>query len=522
MGHPECLVFFFFFVVAGAAAPSVAGDAKLSRSSFPPGFLFGTASSAYQYEGAAAEGGRGPSIWDTFTNQHPEKIKDRSSGNIATDFYHRYKEDVNIMKDLGMDAFRFSISWSRILPSKRLNLFKVMLVHVGADGSLRGGINKEGIAYYNNIVDELVSKGLQPFVTLFHWDSPQGLEDLYGGFLSPNIVKDYVDYAELCFREFGDRVKHWITFNEPWTFCSRSYASGAFAPGRCSSRGVGKCSAGDSGREPYTVCHHQLLAHAATVELYRNKYKEAQKGVIGITIVSHWFVPFKKSKSDFEAAERALDFMYGWLMDPLTQGDYPFSMRATLGDRLPKFTEQQSKLIKGSFDFLGLNYYTTHYAVPLPFTSNPHNKSYDTDSFANTPGTFKGKAIGPRAASEWLYIYPPGIRQLLLYTKNKYNNPVIYITENGVDEADNASLILKDALKDDVRTNYYQQHLQQVGQAIREGVDVRGYFAWSLLDNFEWADGYTVRFGIYYVDFRHGLKRYPKSSAHWFRKFLKG
>ncbi|MQM03641.1 hypothetical protein Taro_036423 [Colocasia esculenta] len=243
---------------------------------------------------------------------------------------------------------------------------------------------------------------------------------------------------------------------------------------------------------------------------------ESQKGVIGITVVTHWFVPFKKSKSDYDAAERALDFM---LMDPLTQGDYPFSMRATLGDRLPKFTEQQSMLIKGSFDFLGLNYYSTYYAVSLPFTSNSHNSSYYTDSFANTA---ESGFVVLQAASEWLYIYPPGIRQLLLYTKNKYNNPVIYITENGVDEADNASLILKDALKDDVRTNYYQQHLQQVGQAIREGVDVRGYFAWSLLDNFEWADGYTVRFGIYYVDFRHGLKRYPKSSAHWFRKFLKG
>ncbi|MQM03642.1 hypothetical protein Taro_036422 [Colocasia esculenta] len=265
MGHPECLVFFFFFVVAGAAAPAVAGEAKLSRSSFPPGFLFGTASAAYQYEGAAAEGGRGPSIWDTFTSQHPEKIKDRSSGSIATDFYHRYKEDVNIMKDLGVDAFRFSISWSRILP--------LMLVHVGADGSLRGGINKEGIAYYNNIIDELVSKGLHPFVTLFHWDSPQGLEDLYGGFLSPNI--DFVDYSEVCFREFGDRVKHWITFNEPYSFCTGGYASGNFAPGRCSSRDAGTCSAGDSGREPYTVCHHQLLAHAAAVKLYRNKYKQS-------------------------------------------------------------------------------------------------------------------------------------------------------------------------------------------------------------------------------------------------------
>ncbi|MQL92506.1 hypothetical protein Taro_025118 [Colocasia esculenta] len=167
----------------------------------------------------------------------------------------KQEEDVNLMKEIGMDAYRFSISWTRILPA----------------GSLNGGVNGEGIAYYNHLINELVSKGLQPFVTLFHWDSPQGLEDVYGGFLSSNIVKDFVDYAEVCFREFGDRVKYWITFNEPWSFCVLGYARGSFPPARCSDRG--RCNAGDSGREPYTVCHHQLLAHAAAVKLYRDQYQ---------------------------------------------------------------------------------------------------------------------------------------------------------------------------------------------------------------------------------------------------------
>uniref|UniRef100_A0A1D1YFL4 Beta-glucosidase 12 n=1 Tax=Anthurium amnicola TaxID=1678845 RepID=A0A1D1YFL4_9ARAE len=333
---------------------------------------------------------------------------------------------------------------------------------------------------------------------------------------------DFVNYADICFREFGDRVKHWITFNEPWTFCVEGYVEGSFAPGRCSPWVAGKCGAGDSSREPYTVCHHQLLAHAAAVKLYRDYYQGSQKGGIGITLVSSWFVPFHKSKSDRDAADRALDFMFGWFMDPLTQGDYPFSMRALVGERLPKFTKKQSKMIKGSFDFIGLNYYTSNYAVALPFTNDANvNKSYSADMFANLSGTYNGKAIGPLAASSWLYIHPPGIRELLLSIRLKYNNPIIYITENGVDEINNGSLTLAEALRDEIRISYYKQHLEQVRQAISDGVDVRGFFAWSLLDNFEWVDGYTVRFGIYYVDYKDGFKRYPKMSALWFRKLLK-
>ncbi|KAF8769384.1 hypothetical protein HU200_006611 [Digitaria exilis] len=499
---PPLLLLAVASAVASAAYDG-AGLPPISRRSFPDGFIFGTASAAYQYEGAAMEGGRGPSIWDTFTHQHPDKIADRSNGDVAVDSYHRYKEDVRIMKDMGMDAYRFSISWTRILPN----------------GSLNGGINREGVRYYNDLIDELLLKGVQPFVTLFHWDSPQALEDKYGGFLSPSIINDYKDYAEVCFKEFGDRVKHWITFNEPVSFCSLGYSSGTFAPGRCSPWEQGKCSAGDSGTEPYTVCHHQILAHAETARLYKAKYQAAQKGNIGITLVSNWFVPFSPSKSNDDAARRAIDFMFGWFMDPLTRGDYPLSMRTLVRKRLPQFTKEQSEMVKGAFDFIGLNYYTANYADSLP-PSNGLNLTYGTDARANLSGFRNGVPIGPQAASSWLFIYPRGFRELLLYVKENYGNPTLYITENGVDEVNNQSLSLQEALKDDTRIDFYHKHLLALQSAISDGANVKGYFAWSLLDNFEWVNGYTVRFGINFVDYKDGLKRYPKSSAHWFTKFL--
>ncbi|XAR60323.1 Beta-glucosidase, partial [Bertholletia excelsa] len=477
---------------------------SLNRTSFPKGFVFGTASSAYQYEGGAKAGGKGPSIWDYFTHKYPEKITDGSNGDVADDSYHRYKEDVKIMKEMGLDAYRFSISWSRVLPR----------------GKLSGGVNQEGINYYNNLINELLNKGIQPFVTLFHWDLPQALEDEYGGFLSPRIVDDYQDYVELCFKEFGDRVKHWITLNEPWSFANSGYVLGTLAPGRCSSWQHLNCTGGDSGTEPYIVAHNQLLAHAAAVKLYKQKYHASQKGNIGITLIAHWMVPFSKAWQNRAAAERAIDFMFGWFMDPISTGDYPQTMRKLVGNRLPKFTKEQSKMLKGSFDFLGLNYYTANYAANEP-KSNSLHKSYLTDALVNLTKERNGVYIGAKTASDWLFVYPRGIYEILLYTKRKYNNPLIYITENGIDEVNNASLSLKEALIDVKRIDYYYRHLSFLLKAIKEGANVKGYFAWSLLDNFEWNSGYTVRFGINFVDYKNGLKRYPKLSAEWFKNFLK-
>ncbi|CAM8979078.1 unnamed protein product [Rhodiola kirilowii] len=479
------------------------GTKTLNRRSFPPGFLFGTASAAYQYEGGADKGGRGASIWDTYTHKYPGRIKDGSNGDVAVDSYNKYKEDVAIMKQMGLDTYRFSISWSRILPN----------------GKISGGLNKEGIQYYNNLINELLNKGIVPFVTIFHWDLPQVLQDEYGGFMSSRIVNDFRDYAELCFKLFGDRVKNWITLNEPWTYSVYGYGMGVLAPGRCSEWQKPVCLGGDSSIEPYLVSHYQILAHAAAAETYRLKYKKAQGGKIGITLVSHWMVPFGSARRHKKAASRSLDFMLGWFLDPLTYGDYPETMKLLVGARLPNFTEEQSKLVKQSYDFLGLNYYTAVYASNAPRHKHM-NASYLTDSQANLSSSRNGVPIGKKGASDWLYVYPRGIRKLLAYTKKRYNNPIIYITENGMDEE--GTLPLKEALNDTWRIEYYADHLWYLLKAIREDeVDVRGFFAWSLLDNFEWFNGYTVRFGLNYVDYKDGQKRYPKLSAKWFESFLK-
>ncbi|XP_043692665.1 beta-glucosidase 13-like [Telopea speciosissima] len=472
-----------------------------SRSSFPSGFIFGATSSAYQYEGAAKEGGRSPSIWDTFTHEHPDKIADHSNGDVAIDFYHRYKEDVSLIKDMGMDAYRLSISWPRLLPY----------------GNLSGGVNKVGIQYYNNLINELQSNGIQPFVSMFHFDVPQALEDNYGGFLNPHIIEDFQDFAELCFKEFGDRVKHWITLNEPAVFIL-GYSQPTCPPGRCS-KSVGDCSAGNSATEPYLVAHHLLLAHAAAVKLYRDKYQTSQKGKIGITLNSHWTVPFTDNNSDVDAAQRSLDFVYGWFISPLTFGYYPKSMSTTLKNRLPKFSNNQVQMVKGSYDFLGLNYYTAYYVTNDDLCKDV-NSTYNTDSCSKQLQERNGIPIGPSTGSPWLRVYPQGICELLQYTKREYNNPEIYITENGVSELNNSTLTLEEALKDEWRIDSYKHHLQFVNKAIDNGVNVKGFFVWSLLDNFEWSFGYTVRFGIYYVDYKDGLKRYPKHSATWFKKFL--
>ncbi|XLT41260.1 hypothetical protein HN873_072552 [Arachis hypogaea] len=257
----------------------------------------------------------------------------------------------------------------------------------------------------------------------------------------------------------------------------------------------------------------------------------SQKGSIGITLVSHWFMPFSNSPLDITAAERSLDFMYGWFMEPLTTGDYPESMKSIVGSRLPKFSKEQSKQLIHSYDFIGLNYYTTNYASNAPklLSAKPN---YATDSHVNfaSKDTFLYLSINLNiymldfangAASTWLYVYPKGIRELLLHTKKKYNNPLIYITENGIDEYNDPTLSLEEALLDTFRVDFYYRHLFYLQHAIKDGANVKGYFAWSLLDNFEWSAGYTVRFGLNYVDYKNGHKRYNKLSAKWFKSFLK-
>lgn len=428
-----------------------------------------------------------------------KKIKDQSNGQIAVDSYHRFKEDVQIMNDIGFDAYRFSISWSRLLPG----------------GNLSSGINTRAIIYYDNLINELISKGLKPFVTLLHYDHPQSIEDAYGGFLSPKVVKDFTDYAEVCFKAFGDRVKYWITINGPSIFSQQGYTNGIYAPGRCSNWLQLNCTGGDSATEPYLVSHHQLLAHAAAVKVYRQKYQKTQNGQIGLVQAVDWTIPLSQSSADIDATFRARAFKLDWTMEPLNSGSYPLEMVHYLGERLPKFSKEQSDMVKNSFDFIGINYYSTTYAADAECPRK--NKSYLTDLCAELTYERDGIPIGPRAASEWIYIYPQGIEEVLLYFKRKFNNPVIYITENGYDNFNDEKV---SQLKDQERIDCHIQHISYVRSAILNGVNVRGYFAWSLLDNFEWSDGYTVRFGIIYVNYTDGLKRCPKDSAKWFKSFL--
>ncbi|XP_024025384.1 beta-glucosidase 17-like [Morus notabilis] len=471
-------------------------DRGISRSDFPLDFIFGASSAAYQYEGAADIGGRKPSIWDTFTENYPEKIADRSSGKVAEEFYYRYESDILRLKKTGFNSFRFSISWSRVLPNGR------------------GQPNLDGIKFYKSLLETLNRNGIKPVVTLFHWDLPQALEDEYGGFLSPKFVDDYLAYVDFCFRTFGHYVKSWITFNEPVIFTTKAYEFGVFAPGRCSHYN-GNCTNGNSATEPYIVIHHLILAHAKAVDLYRKKYKELQKGNIGITIQSLWVVPKFRTPESCLAAYRALDFSLGWVFHPITFGDYSEIMKSLVGCRLPKFTEDESKLIKKSYDFLGLNYYTARYAEDSNVSCVINQGPYG-DSRVNLTDSKDGVPIGQKIDGTWMNVYPQGIEELVLYIKENYNNPPIYITENGVPDPINST-----SLNDVGRIDYYRSHLQHLLKAIKAGANVKGFYIWTFLDDFEWNSGYTYKFGIYHIDRKNNLTRIPKRSVEWFREFFK-
>lgn len=472
-----------------------------NRTIFPASFIFGAGTAAYQVEGAAHIDGKGPSIWDTFTKKHPEKIADGSNGLIALDFYHRYKEDIKLMKKIGLDSFRFSISWPRVLPT----------------GKISGGVNPLGVKYYNDLINELLANGIKPFVTIFHFDLPQALYDEYKGLLSPKFVNDYKEYAEFCFKTFGDRVKYWSTANEPY-HVYYAFGAGTFAPGRCSNY-IGNCTYGNSATEPYIAAHHLLLGHATVVKLYKQKYQASQKGIIGITLVTNYYVPRSQIASSKKAALRSIDFMLGWFAHPIIYGYYPPTMQKIVGKRLPKFTTAESKLLKGSIDFLGINYYTSSYAEN-GLTSSA-NLSATTDSHVTLSTTNNlGVPIGTATGLSWLYVYPKGIYDLMLYIKDVYKNPPIFINENGVATLYNASIPIKTDLKDGIRIRYMHDHLSYLAKAMKEGVNLKGYYAWSFWDDFEWDAGKSVRFGLVYIDWTNGLKRYLKYSAYWFKNFL--
>ena len=440
-------------------------------------FLWGASSSAYQIEGAAAEGGRGPSNWDVFSHLQG-KTHNGDTGDVAADSYHKYAQDIALLRDLGVKYYRFSISWSRLLPAGT------------------GAINEEGLAYYNTLIDGLLSSGIVPVVCLFHWDLPQSLEE-QGGWLNRDLMlRSFGAYADTAFGAFGDRVKMWVTMNEPGTVVYMGYNAGLMAPGRCSDRS--RCPEGDSDREPLIAGHNMLLAHAEAVSIFRGKHGALDgKGKIGMVNCVKWAEPQDRSQqSQWQLAQFLMEAEIGFFTDPLYFGDYPPSIRAT-ADVLPAFTAEERLKLAGSQDFFGLNFYTSHYVW------DPQN----------------GGGIGPQGGSSWLFVTPGGLRNQLHWITQRYGAPPIIITESGCD--------LPEAQSDDPRVPdtfriaYYHEYLEQAALAALEGVNLQGFFIWSLLDNFEWADGYAKRFGIVHVDFQNAQKRTPKESFRWFRRLLR-
>uniref|UniRef100_H2YTH1 beta-glucosidase n=1 Tax=Ciona savignyi TaxID=51511 RepID=H2YTH1_CIOSA len=465
---------------------------------FPNTFAWGTTSSAYQIEGGWNEDGKGVSIWDEFTHKLQSQISDGSSGNAACDSYHRIDQDIKIIKELrgiSVGYYRFSLSWPRIIPT----------------GEINDGINQPGVDYYNNLIDELLANNIQPMVTLYHWDLPQALQDKYEGWLDQSgiIVKAFADYTDFCFKTYGDRVKFWITFNEPFITAQLGYGVAAFAPGHYS-----------PGEGVYYAAHSIIKSHAQAYHIYNNTYRESQKGQIGITLNTNWVEPMTTTDLDhIEASQRSLAFSTGWFAEPIfNSGDYPDVMIWNVGnrseyynityDRLPKFTEEEKELNKGTSDFFGLNHYTSNLIVPCSYYPE-EGPTYDSDQEACGDGC----AEWPPSASSWLYQVPWGIRKLLIWIKRTYGDPVIYITENGISEH------FSDGLDDDIRVNYYKNYIDEVLKAIKEDdVNVKGYTAWSLMDNFEWAEGYSERFGLHWVNFTDPERtRIPKKSASYYR-----
>ena len=456
-----------------------------TNKKFPEGFLWGSATSAYQIEGGYLSDGKGPSIWDVFC-MIPGKVHNHDHGNLACDHYHRFREDVALMKQLGLKAYRFSISWPRVLPAGH------------------GAVNQAGIDFYNALIDELLNAGIEPWVTLYHWDLPAALEFELHGWLGEGISDAFAAYAEVCFQHFGDRVKNWITINEAWVVAILGYGHGVFAPGV------------QSKDLPYLAGHNLIIAHAKAVDLYRKKYQTQQQGQIGITNNCDWREPLTDSPADREAAERALEFFLAWFADPIYKGDYPACMRARLGDRLPHFSAAEKELILGSSDFFGLNHYTTMYASDA-------TESKEAGSVYGNGGLSEDQDVNlsvapdwPQTAMQWA-IVPWGCRKLLEWIAARYGNPPLFITENGCAFDDQ---LLDGQVADQERITFFEGYLGAIHEAIQNGVNLQGYFIWSLMDNFEWASGYSKKFGITYIE-EGTLNRIPKESAKWYAEVIR-
>jgi beta-glucosidase len=445
----------------------------MAAHGFPEGFLWAAATASYQIEGAVREDGRGESIWDRFCRT-PGRIANGDTGDVACDHYHRWREDVENMRALGLSAYRFSIAWPRVFPEGR------------------GRLNRKGVDFYSGLVDALLAAGIEPVPTLYHWDLPQALQDK-GGWPNRDTAHVFADYAAALFQALGDRVKTWITLNEPWVSAFAGYAMGVHAPGTT-----------DFG-QAVEASHVLLLAHALALQAYRQV--SPAKGKIGITLDLHPVYPHSDSAEDAAAALVADGYHNRWFLDPVFHGSYPEDILGLYRakGKAPRIQTADLELFRSMrADFLGVNYY-----FPLRvFRTDLHHPILGFEAIL-PPGCQK-------TDMGW-EVYPKGLHELLTRLARKYDNPLLFITENGAAFPDDREA--GGQVQDDDRVAYIQSHLRECHHAIRDGVRLGGYFVWSLMDNFEWAFGYSRKFGISRVDYRT-LSRTWKKSASWYQKVI--
>ena len=435
---------------------------------FPRDFLWGTATSAYQVEGSPLADGAGPSIWQRFTHT-PTLVLDGATGDVACDHYRRYLDDVALMRSLGTNAYRFSTSWSRVMPRGRST------------------INAAGLDFYDRLVDALLANGIEPLVTLYHWDLPAALDDL-GGWLNPEVAKWFADYASVMFRKLDGRVKMWATLNEPWVVTDGGYLYGALAPGH-------------RGRFEAPIASHNLLrSHAEAVKVYRAEGRHR----VGIVVNLEPKYPASDDPEDRAAAQRADAYMNRQYLDPIFLGRYPEELGEIFGEAWPRWPADDLKQIRQPIDFLGVNYYTRSVT------------RFDRDAWLLQAARVPQKRA-TYTETGW-EVFAQGLTDTLVWVTQRYGAPVTYVTENGAAFFDPPALE-GDHLADPLRVDYLRKHITAVHAAMARGADVRGYFVWSLLDNFEWSLGYSKRFGIVHVDFET-QKRTPKDSALFYAKVI--
>lgn len=432
---------------------------------FPDGFLWGAATASYQIEGSPLADGAGPSIWHRFSHT-PGNIAEGHTGDIACDHYRRWREDLALMKELGLKAYRFSVSWPRVL----------------LEG--KGRVNEKGLGFYERLVEGLGEAGIEPMVTLYHWDLPASLQDR-GGWANREVVGWFSDYASLLFRRLGDRVRLWITLNEPWVTAHLGYATGVHAPGM---RDIFAA---------FRAVHHQLLAHAEAVRAL----KAEGRGEIGITVNLGPQHPASPSEEDVRAAERWDAYLNRLFLDPLFLGEYPGPVLERFGWALPEGWEKDMGRIKEPGDFVGVNYYTR--AVVAHDPEDPFLRARQVRQEA------------PHTEMGW-EVYPDGLYEILTWLRDRYGGPKMYVTENGAAFPDRLE---DEGVEDEARVDYLREHFLRAGRAMEEGVDLKGYMVWSLMDNFEWTFGYTKRFGLVYVDYET-QRRVVKRSGRWYSNVI--